>query len=74
MKHNIATLNQMSDSDKIMYVTEKVLKAKSEKTAVTMRQVVDTAIEMGVTEMRLLTIGMPKSQAMSSPVFTSEPA
>ena len=50
MKHNIANLNQMSENDKIMYVIEKVLNATSEKKAVTMRQVVDTAIEMGITE------------------------
>lgn len=50
MEHNIAAINNMSDNDKIMYVIEKVLNATSEKKAVTMRQVVDTAIKMGITE------------------------
>ena len=49
MKHNITAISNMSENDKIMYVIEKVLNATSEKKAVTMRQIVDTAIKMGIT-------------------------
>ena len=38
------------------------------------RQQAEPTMAMGVTEMRLLTIGTPNSRPISSPVFTSLPA
>ena len=49
--HNIINnIFKMNDSDKIMYIIEKVFNATSPETAVTMEQVIEKGIKMGVTE------------------------
>lgn len=42
--------NSMNDSDKIMNIIEKVFKATSPETAVTMEQVIEKGIQMGMAE------------------------
>jgi len=46
----INNLNKMNDSDKIMYIVEKVFNATSPETSVTMEQVIEKGIEMGIAE------------------------
>lgn len=49
--HNIINnIFKMNDSDKIMYIIEKVFNATSPETAVTMEQVIEKGIKMGVAE------------------------
>lgn len=43
-------LNRMNDSEKIMYIVEKVFKATSPETAVSMEQIIEKGIEMGIAE------------------------
>lgn len=46
----ISKFDRMDDSEKIMYIVEKVFKATTPETAVTMEQIVNKGIEMGITE------------------------
>ena len=50
MKTNINISNSMNDSDKIMNIIEKVFKATSPETAVSLEQVIEKGIQMGVAE------------------------
>ena len=50
MKHIINISNTMNDNDKIMNIISKVFKATIPETAVTLEQVIEKGIEMGVTE------------------------
>lgn len=46
----INNLNKMNDSEKIMYIISKVFNATSPETSVTMEQVIEKGIEMGIAE------------------------
>lgn len=50
MKHIINISNTMNDNDKIMNIISKVFNATSPETAVTLEQVIEKGIEMGVAE------------------------
>ena len=48
MKHIININNTMNDNEKIMNIISKVFNATSPETAVTLEQVIEKGIEMGV--------------------------
>ena len=50
MKHNYNISNTMNDSDKIMNIISKVFNATTPETAVSLEQVIEKGIEMGVAE------------------------
>lgn len=47
---NVNEIKRMEENDKIVFITEHVLGAVNEKTAVTMEQIIEKGIELGVTE------------------------
>ena len=50
MKHIININNTMNDNDKIMNIISKVFNATSPETAVSLEQVIEKGIELGVAE------------------------
>ena len=50
MKHNYNINNSMNDNDKIMNIISKVFNATTPETAVSLEQVIEKGIEMGVAE------------------------